>query len=309
MKVVVAGGSGALGRRVCDDLAGRGHDVVVLTRTAGPGSHRQVLWDGASVGPWLHELDGSAVVNLAGALVDRRPTRRNIAQLASSRVEPTLALAAAARTVATVPVLVQASTAAIYGDAGEEPVGEASPVADGPAQMAGVAKVWERAAADVPAGRTVVLRTSIVLDRDTPALDRLTSVVRFGLGGRIATGDQWFSWIHVQDWLAVVRLGLGLDDVVWAGPPLDGVVLATSPHPVRNAQLMSTLRTELRRPAAPPTPAALVRLGALVLRTDPALALTGRRAVPERLLAGGFTFRFDRLDAALHDLDPGRRRR
>lgn len=274
MKVVVAGGTGALGHRVCDDLAGRGHDVVVLTRTMGQGKHRQVLWDGASSGPWQQELDGSAVVNLAGALVDRRPTRRNTALLASSRVEPTIALAAAAQTVATVPVLIQASTAAIYGDAGEEPVGEASPVADGPPQMAGVAKAWERAAADVPAGRTVVLRTSIVLDRDTPALDRLTSLVRFGLGGRIATGHQWFSWIHVQDWLAVVRLVLGLDDVTWAGPLLDGVVLATSPNPVRNSQLMSALRKELRRPAAPPTPDVFVRLGALVMRTDPALALT-----------------------------------
>jgi NAD dependent epimerase/dehydratase family enzyme len=190
VKVVVAGGTGALGRRVCDDLAARGHDVVVLTR-GGSSRHRAVRWDGVSTGEWLRELDGSAVVNLSGALVDRRPTTRNVALLTSSRVEPTRALAAAARAVGSVPVLVQASTAAIYGDAGETPVDERSPAASGPPQMAGVATAWERAAAEVPAGRTVLLRTSIVLDRDTPALDRLTSVVRLGLGGRIASGDQW----------------------------------------------------------------------------------------------------------------------
>ena len=93
----MAGGSGALGRRVCDDLAGRGHEVVVLTRRPGRGPHRQVAWDGVSGGGWYDELEGSAVVNLAGALVDRRPTPAAVALLTSSRVEPTLALAAAVR--------------------------------------------------------------------------------------------------------------------------------------------------------------------------------------------------------------------
>ena len=149
----------------------------------------------------------------------------------------------------------------------------------GPPQMAGVATAWEAAAARVPAERTVVLRTSVVLDKDTPALDRLTAVVRWGLGGPIAGGRQWVSWIHVEDWLAVVRASLGLDEPAWPGGVLDGVVLATAPHPVRNAELMRALRTALHRPAAPPTPAPLVRLGSLVLRTDPALALTGRRVL------------------------------
>ena len=309
VKVVVAGGTGALGRRVCDDLAGRGHEVVVLTRQPSPGPHRQVGWDGVSAGDWYREVEGSAVVNLAGALVDRRPTPAAVALLTSSRVEPTLALAAAGRVVGRLPVLVQASTAAIYGDAGEAALDESSPIAQGPPQMAGVATAWERASAEVPAERTVVLRTSIVLDRDTPALDRLTGVVRWGLGGAIAGGQQWFSWIHVEDWLAVVRASLGLQEPAWPGPALDGVLLATAPHPVRNAELMRTLRTTLHRPPAPPTPAPLVRLGALVLRTDPALALTGRRVLPERLLSGGFAFRYPRLGPALQDLLPGRQRR
>ena len=96
MKVVVAGGSGALGRRLCADLAARGHDVVVLSRNPRAGALRQVHWDGRTVGPWAGELAGAAVVNLAGELVDRRPTAKNIELLTRSRVEPTLALRAAA---------------------------------------------------------------------------------------------------------------------------------------------------------------------------------------------------------------------
>jgi uncharacterized protein (TIGR01777 family) len=300
VKVVVAGGSGALGRRLCDDLAARGHDVVVLTRTPRPGRHRQVRWDGATVGAWAEELDGAAVVNLAGELVDRRPTPANIELLTRSRVDPTLALRAAAeRAGRPVPVWVQASTTAIYGDAGDTVVDERTPPADGPPQMSGVARAWEDAAAGARAHRQVVLRTSVVLDRDTPALDRLARLVRFGLGGRIASGRQWISWIHIDDWLTATRWSLGLDGP--AEPPA-GLLVVSSPHPERNADFMAALRHVLRRPAAPPTPAALVRLGAFLLRTDPALALTGRRAQPSRLLAAGLAFRFPRLEEALRDL-------
>ena len=291
MKVVVAGGSGALGRRLCDRLADRGHEVVVLTRTPRPGRHRQVAWDGRTVGDWAAELDGAAVVNLAGELVDRRPTPANIELLTRSRVEPTRALVAAAREV---PVWVQMSTLAIYGDAGETELVEGSPPADGPPQMADVAKAWEAAVHGAPADRLVVLRTGIVLDRDSPAFDRLTGLTRWGLAGRIASGRQWISWLHVDDWLRIVEECLEGD--------VGGIVHATGPRPVRNAELMATLRKVLRRPSSPPTPAWAVRLGAVPLRTDPALALTGRRALPAVLLERGFAFEHPDLEETLRDL-------
>lgn len=298
MKVVVAGGSGALGRRLCASLEADGHEVVVLTRRPRPGPFRQVEWDGRTVGPWSPELEGSAVVNLAGELVDRRPTPANVELLTRSRVEPTRALVEASRTLAApVPVWVQASTLAIYGDAGDRVLEEAAPVASGPPQMAGVAKAWEAAVSGANAERVVTLRTGIVLDNDTPALDRLWGLARWGLGGRVGRGTQWVSWIHIDDWLAIVGAVL-----LPGGPVVEGVVHATGPRPVRNADLMAALRTSLRRPAAPPTPAVLVRVGAVVLRTDPALALTGRRAVPARLLDGGFEFGHPDLDEALADL-------
>ncbi len=297
MKVVLAGGTGALGRRIAADLDSRGHEVVILTRSPGaevPG--RQVAWDGATVGPWAEELAGAALVNLAGALVDRRPTPANTALLARSRVVPTRALATAASRLATPPrVWLQMSTLAIYGDGGDAVLDESAPVADGPPQMAGVARAWEAAAEHAVAERQVVLRTAIVLDRGVPALDRLVRLVRWGLGGRLGSGRQWVSWLHVTDLLAVVRRCL--DD-----PAMSGVIHVTSPQPVRNAELMATLRRVLRRPPAPPTPAPLVRLGSVLLRTDPALALLGRRCVPGRLRAAGFPFAFPDLLPALRDL-------
>src|SRR5262245_41193357 len=122
MKVVLAGGTGALGRRLADDFAARGDEVVVLTRRpASVTSHRAVEWDGRTVGSWGAELRGAVLVNLAGELVDRRPTPANIELLRRSRVEPTLALARAAGALDEPPVVwVQMSTLAIYGNRGDE---------------------------------------------------------------------------------------------------------------------------------------------------------------------------------------------
>lgn len=305
MKVVLAGGSGALGRRLCAELAARGHEVVVLSRTPQASAYRTVHWDGLTVGSWAEELNGSAVVNLAGQLVDCRPTPKNVALLTSSRVGPTRALAEAAAVLdAPVPVWLQASTLAIYGDAHDQVLTEQSRPADLPPQMTGVARAWEAAAAGVNAHRLTVLRTGIVFDRDTPAMDRLAGLVRWGLGGRITSGRQWISWVHIDDWL-----GIAVQVLEGQGPAgqVDGILHATSPQPVRNAELMRTLRKVLHRPVAPPTPALAVRAGAVVLRTDPALALTGRRALPARLTEAGFTFSHPELEEALEDLLRSRR--
>jgi uncharacterized protein len=295
-KLVIAGGAGSLGRRVADHFSGRGADVVVLTRTRRADlSHRQVLWDGRTPGDWTDELGGSVLLNLAGELVDRRPTASNIDRLRRSRVEPTAALVAAAADGSAPTLWLQMSTLAIYGDAGPRILDESSSPATGPPQMAGIATSWERAAEPAMADRVVVLRTGIVLDRGTPALDRLTRLTRFGLGGRIARGDQWVSWIHIDDFLAAVAYLVDRSEV-------DGVVHLTAPNPIRNRDMMASLRRNLHRPWSPPTPRPLVHLGARLMGTDPALALTGRRCVPSRLLTSGFAFEHPGFDEALVDL-------
>ena len=127
------------------------------------------------------------------------------------------------------------STLAIYGDAGAGRDRRRPSRADGPPQMAGVARPWEQAVAERAADRLVVLRTGIVLDRGTPAFERLATLTRFGLGGRIGRGDQWVSWIHVDDFLRAVRF-------LCDQPAIDGVVHVTSPNPVQNRDMMAALR-------------------------------------------------------------------
>ncbi len=304
LRVVIAGGTGELGRRLASDLQCRGHDVVLLTRHTQPGlPFRQREWDGRTLGAWVDELTRpvpTAVVNLAGKLVDVRPTPENIAALRASRVDSTRALVAASHQRST-PVAhwVQASTTAIYSDAGETRCDEDTPLPVGLPQMTGVAEPWERAFEGANTAHGVVLRTSLVLDRDAPVLDRLLGLTRAGLGGRIADGRQWVSWIHVDDWLSIVRASLGLV------PDVDipaGVLIAASEHPVRNAELMAALRRQVGRRWAPPTPVPLLRLGGVLLRTDPALGLTGRHATSAVLRRIGFRYRFPHLDSALSDL-------
>ena len=303
MKLVLAGGSGLLGRRIVEELADSGHEIVILTRRPERRARvRQTVWDGDNVGDWACELEGpdTALINLAGKLVDCRPTEHNIAELRRSRVLPTRALVQASKQL-TAPLThwVQASTTAIWSDAGETHCDEITPIPLGLPQMTGVAAPWEAAFDGANTAHGVILRTSFVLDPQSPALVRLIALTRYGLGGRIGDGRQWVSWIHIADWLAIISACLGLTQGVTIP---SGVVVAATQHPVRNRELMKTLRTHLHRPPAPPIPARVLKLGALVLRTDPALGLTGRHATSKVLPREGFEFAFPTLDSALSDL-------
>lgn len=284
MKVVLAGGTGALGRRLSVRLAQSGFEVVVLSRRdVSVERARTVRWTGTDLGGFVEEMDGAHVVNLCGEIVDRRPSKRNVALLTSSRVVPTETLAQASCRVE-VQSFVQLSTMAIFGDAGDVVLTEDSPPADGPPQQAGVAVAWEAAAAAIEARCLTILRPSIVLDPAAPVMARLAGLARWGLGGTVGSGRQWVSWLHVEDFERIAeRCLMG---------SLPGVVLATSPNPVQGREFMREIRTALHCRVGIPTPTPLVRLGAPLLGTDAALALTGRRALPKRLLDAGFEFNY-----------------
>lgn len=297
-RVVIAGGSGALGRKIAANFAALGHDVVILTRQVRDSiPFKQAMWDGASVEEsWGKLIPGSVLINLSGELVDRRPTPPNIALLKSSRTLPTSALSQAANEFGAPVLWLQMSTLAIYGDAGEAVLDESSASADGPEQMAGVAKVWEAALPPIPGCRIVFLRTGIVLDAGTPALNRLVTITRIFLGGSVGTGKQWVSWIHIRDFIGAMKFLVEHES-------LEGVIHITSPNPVRNKQLMASLRAVLRKPWSPPTPEFAIRIGSrFIFKTDPMLALSGRRALPAKLEASGFKFEQPEILEALKDL-------
>lgn len=296
--LVIAGGTGTLGLAIAAHFELRGHQVILLTRRIKPSiAFKQIVWDGKTVDEsWASYLPGSVLVNLAGELVDRVPTRKNIDLLESSRTEPTRGLALAAERFGRPKLWLQSSTLAIYGDAGDVPLDESAAPAAGPRQMAGVARAWESEVTLAAAHRVVWLRTAVVLQPDSPALDRLKAITKRFMGGTVGTGHQWVSWIHILDYLRALEFILDSEAI-------KGVVHLTSPNPVQNKDLMRALRKALNRPWTPPTPPVLIKIGAwLIFRTDPALALTGRRALPKKLLAHGFKFQFSEIGNALADL-------
>jgi uncharacterized protein (TIGR01777 family) len=192
-------------------------------------------------------------------------------------------------------VWVQSATAHIFGDTNDETLDESSPIGAGFAPIVGAA--WEKAfdEPDLPHTRRVTLRISFVLGREGGALQTLARLARFGLGGATGTGRQYMSWIHVADLNRIILRAI--DD-----PSMHGVYVVTAPTPVRNSEFMRLLRKAVHRPWSPPVPEIMVRTGAWLLRTDPELALLGRRCVPTRLLRDGFQFEFPELEAALDQL-------
>lgn len=297
--IVLAGGSGFLGTLLQRHFRDAGHRVVVLTRGE-PGSRGGVEflhWDGRTVGPWISELGGAdAVVNLAGKNVDCRYTPEALAEIDRSRTESVEAVAAAINACAVKPrVWIQASTTAIYGDAGDRRCDEAA--LPGAGVPVATATKWERAFHDhpTPGVRRVLLRISFVLSAEGGALPVLDRLVRMFLGGRIGSGRQRVSWIHAADFCACVARAVG-------DGSLQGVFNVAAPEAPTNAEFMRALRRVRHRPWSPPVPTPIVHLGSRLMGTEPVLALTGRRAVPDRLEAAGFRFAHPALEEALGDL-------
>ena len=300
-RVVLAGGSGFLGRALTEEFVREGYEVVVLTRKPSKLSRarvREVEWDGRNVcASWRRELEGAAaVVNLTGRSVDCRHTAANRREILESRVHSVEAVGRAVRACKEPPrVLVQAGSLAIYGDAGKRVCDEGAPAGKGfPVE---VCQQWERAfdSLELPSTGKVLLRIGFVLGRDGGAFPTLARLARFYLGGAVGDGHQYISWLHARDFCRLVLWCVERREVA-------GVFNATGPCPVTNAEFMCELRCALKRPWSPSTPARLVRLGAFFLRTEADLALTGRRCIPDRLVESNFKFIYTNLESALADL-------
>jgi uncharacterized protein (TIGR01777 family) len=306
-KLILPGGSGFLGHLLAEWFGSRGWQVVVLSRRAGEivPHARVVPWDGATRGPWCHELEGAtAVVNLAGLSVNCRYNARNRRAIMESRIDSTRVLGAAIAACEHAPqVWLNSSTATIYKHSLEQAMDETSGIIAGTPAVKDVfsvevAQAWERAAMAVatPATRRVLLRTAMVFSNRAGTVYRvLRRLTRLGLGGAMGDGRQYVSWIHETDFCRAIEWLIAHDE-------FSGVVNLAAPEPLTNREMMRHMRRVCHMPCGLPASRAMLEIGAAVLRTETELVLKSRRVVPSRLQAAGFEFCFADLGNAVDEL-------
>lgn len=274
MNVALTGASGFIGRRATEFLRAKGHTIRPVSLRSNPTPR---------------ELAGcDAVIHLAGEPVAQRWTASARQRILDSRVEGTRALVAAMREHPP-NVLVSASGIGYYGSCGDRVLNEQSP--PGSDFLGAVAQAWEHEAqeAEKLGVRVVRLRIGVVLGRGGGALQKMRLPFRMGLGGRLGPGTQWTSWIHLEDLCAMILFAL-------PESTLRGVLNATSPHPVTNADFTRALARAVGMPAIIPVPAFALKL--LFGRMSEVL-LGSQRAVPEAAVNAGFEFRYPEIGAAL----------
>ena len=306
-RVILAGGSGFCGHLLADTLSKNGCEVVVLTRSqkleASPA--RLISWDAKNMGDWARELEGAeAVINLCGRSVDCRYNETNRRLILESRVLSTRVLGEAISRCAEPPsVWLNASTATIYKHSFDREMDEAGEIAgDKDAQdefSVEVAQAWEGALneARTPATRKIALRLAMVLGPMEGTVYRvLRRLTRLGLGGSMAGGRQFVSWIHEEDFCRAVEWLLTHENL--AGP-----FNLASPNPVTNREMMATLRRVAGAPFGLPAARWMLEVGAFFLRTETELMIKSRRVAPGKLLVSGFRFNFPRLEDAMLDIE------
>jgi uncharacterized protein (TIGR01777 family) len=301
-RILIAGGTGFIGRALARALAESGREIIILTRDPGksaglfsPGI-ASTKWDGRTARGWEHFADGAfAIVNLAGdSLAQGRWTRRKKTRILRSRVDSGGAVVAAVRAVAHKPeVVVQASAVGAYGSRGDEELDELSPPGGG--FLADVVRAWEDSTKEVEdlGLRRIIIRSGLVMGAGGGVLPRLAAPFRFFAGGPLGNGRQWFSWIHLADEILAMCFLL-------ERPELAGIFNLTAPNPLREKDLCRALGAAMKRACWLPVPGPALKL--LFGEKARETLLAGQKAFPRRLLEAGFVFSHPEAGAALADL-------
>lgn len=302
-RILIAGGTGLLGRALARQLAASGREVVLLSRSAtakqsGPGlppGCRLAAWDGRTANGWGELASGAeAIVNLAGESIAGgrwSPTRK--ARILDSRLQSTAALVEAIAQAKRPPrVLLQGSAVGYYGDRADELLPEEAVAGGG--FLGETAQAWEAASALAESFgvRRVVARTGVVLARQGGAFPKMALPFRFGAGAVLGSGRQWMPWVHLADEIAALEFLLGNEAA-------HGAVNLVAPAPATQAEFSRELARTLRRPLLARAPAWTLRV-AFGEMAD--LVLASQRVVPQRLLELGFRFQFPTLAEALAEL-------
>jgi len=294
--ILITGGTGLIGQQLCKSLSGQGHALTVLSRnpdsvSAKCGANVKAM---ASLAEWQPDRSFDAIINLAGEpIVDARWTEQRKQVLWDSRITLTETLVQRIAAAQTKPlVLLSGSAVGYYGDRGDAVLDETAPAGtDFPAQLC---KAWEDAAlaAEASGVRVCLLRTGLVLSRRGGLLGRMLLPFRLGLGARLGNGKQWMSWIHIDDYVAIL-LEL-LRDEQASGP-----YNMTAPHPATNREFTATLARALHRPAPFLMPSWLLKS---VMGERACLLLEGQKVLPQKIESAGYRFAFAKLPDALQDL-------
>ena len=298
MKLVVAGGTGFIGSALCTRLSELGHSLILLTRssplTTTSAEKKWLTWDPGSSGSWEEAINGSdGVINLTGEPIAKRWTERQKEKIASSRITTTRALVTAIAKAKERPkFLLNASAVGYYGPHGDENfTEEAGPGSD---FLARVCVAWEKEAtrAEEYGPRVIRLRTGIVLGKGGGALAKMLLPFKLFMGGHLGSGNQWMSWIQLEDEIGLILFLL-------QHPDAEGAINATAPSPVTMSQFCKTLGDVLNRPSWAPVPAFALRL---LLGDMAEMLLTGQRVLPAQAQKLGYAFKHSTLREALQAL-------
>lgn len=304
MRVIIAGGSGLIGRALTHHLCAQGCRVVVLSRQPQgikglPAGSEAALWGGSGSVGWQGLVDGAdAVVNLAGeGIANRRWTRAQKQRLRDSRILTTNDLVAAIRAAAKKPaVLLQASAVGYYGNTDDRQVDEQQ--ARGAGYLADLSQEWEDASAAVEevGTRRVLLRLGVSLSPAGGMLPRVVLPFRFFAGGALGSGKQWVPWIHIEDTVRAMEF-------IIAHEELSGPVNVSAPNPVQFFDFASAIGKSMGRPSVFRVPSWVIRAGMGEMAD---VVLHGQRVLPTRLSEAGFEFRYPKVEAALEALLRGK---
>jgi len=302
-KIVLAGGTGQIGKALQCHFSGLSEEIIILTRggNSTKGNLRFLHWDGKSIGAWKDALRNTdVVINLAGKNVNCRYTEANQKEIFDSRTGSVEALANAFREIGEEPgTWIQMASATIYRHAEDRAQTEANGE-EGTGFSVNVCRKWESTfwheTQNFSEMKKVVLRTSLVLSKSDGVYPRLVRMASFGLGGFQGNGRQIVSWIHEEDVIGAI---------VWilSHARLEGIFNLTAPKPLANQEFMNALRRTLKTNFGLPAPAWLLDLGAFFIRTETELVLKSRWVLPERLLTSGFEFKFPEAEMAFADLN------
>jgi uncharacterized protein len=290
-KIVIAGGTGFVGNYVTQQFRKLGYQVIIISR-----QKENIQWqDTAGI---INALENSEMlINLAGKSVDCRYNNKNKTEILKSRTETTKALGEAIFKCNNPPELwINSSTATIYRHAEDRPMTE-SKGEIGKGFSVDVATSWEESffSFRLPNTRQVAVRMAIVFGKHGGVMKPFINLVRFGLGGKQGNGNQMFSWIHIEDLFSIILF-------FQSHKELKGVFNCSAPNPIDNKTLMRTLRQVMKVKIGLPSPSWLLKIGAVIIKTEPELILKSRWVVPEKLLESGYIFKYPTLHTALKNI-------